>query len=297
MRRIAVILSALTLTGCAHNSPEQANQALIAADRQCDARKWDDAASHQMCLNQVEEPIIRQRLPAALDSFRRFSEQRLDLARQTDIINAPVRVAYEKYQAGYTEVLTELRAHEPKRSDTGSVLHKEIGSSNYESVCRAGHSSAVDQINCMYAIIRPIWERDAPESVSSFDNFENKYLALGREFDAEMAKPEVTKATKRAQEYWVSGITRALAEWRANVARDIQAANERDAAESTQRAETLSNIFKALALGVAAGAEARANADAAISNSIQQNPIPRPVQTSCQWVGTGFSRQWVCNTY
>jgi len=130
---------------------------------------------------------------------------------------------------------------------------------NVRAACLAAHKSKIeDQVKCFIAIERPIWERDVPEGVKYYDEYQKKHLDLARAYDDEVAKPEVIDESKRAKEYWVSGITQALAEWRENAAHDIQMANEQDAAARANALQALGNIISALGEASLAVAQARA---------------------------------------
>jgi len=60
-----------------------------------------------------------------LDSFRKFSDKRMYLAQQTDVINTPAREAFEKYNARRLEVFAVLVSHVPQEADANSLLMKE----------------------------------------------------------------------------------------------------------------------------------------------------------------------------
>ena len=145
----------------------------------------------------------------------------------------------------------------------------------------AGISSACKKIPasevaiCVDSIARPIWERNAPETIAYLDEFHRKRTVFAREFEASGA----TESAKRAAEYFRPGIKQALAEFHENARRDIQAANERDATARAKDLETFGNVLAGVAMVTLAVAEAKAAQQPAYVQQqavYVQQPVYRP---------------------
>jgi hypothetical protein len=87
--------------------------------------------------------------------------------------------ALGKYRASYFEAFAVLKAHEPRLADTSSALHKEWVGAQAPAVCKK--DAMVERINCIGSILRPIWERDAPESILHYDEYQKKHLGFARD--------------------------------------------------------------------------------------------------------------------
>ena len=252
MRQFVSIISILVLvSGCGH-SAEQVKQNLTEASKQCSSRAWPNAVAHVTCLDSLEEPVIQKQIPVALDAFRGFSVKRRYLAQQADTMNAIGIAASAKYRSSYLEAFAVLKAHEPKLADSNSTLAKEWSEAKAPSVCK--QDSLSKQVTCIGSILRPIWERNAPETIAYYDEYQQKHLGFAHSFDASGA----LESNKRTSEYFVPGMKQALAEFRDNAQRDIQAANQRDAAAKEQALQTFGNILAGVAAVTLAVAEAKA---------------------------------------
>jgi hypothetical protein len=95
-----------------------------------------------------------------------------------------------------------------------------------------------EQVNCIGSIWRPIWERDAPETIAYYDEYQQKHLGFAHDFDASGA----LETSKRAGEYLTTGMKQAIAEFRENAQRDIQVANATDAAARQQASQEFAQI-------------------------------------------------------
>jgi hypothetical protein len=251
MRQSISVVSALAIASC-NLSPKPFNQSLAEADKECAARvDWPNFVSKVSCYDTVEEPIIRQKVPVALSAFQRFSERRRYLAGQADIINAKGIEQTAKYRSLHAEAYAVLKAQEPKLADINSTLYKEMFAAKAQSVCL--RETLTEQVNCIGNILRPMWERDAPETLAYFNEYEQKELGFARDVDASGA-PETNK---RAAEYLTTGMKQAVAEFRENAQRDIAAANAQDAAARQRAQQAFGEIVAGIALvslAVAAGA-------------------------------------------
>jgi hypothetical protein len=184
-RRFISVASAFAIasSGCALNSPAQLRQDLVDAGKQCSARTdWTSWTAIADCYNATEEQAIRQKVPAALDAYQRFSEKRRHLAEQADIINAKGMEQGAILRSKSAEAVAVLKAHEPKLADNNSTLSKEMTGANIRSVCPI--NSASERQICAGNIAKPIWERDAPDTIAYFDEFQRKQLEFARNFDA-----------------------------------------------------------------------------------------------------------------
>jgi hypothetical protein len=270
LRRLLSTISAIVLlSGCAHsNSPDRAKDELTEADKRCTAKTWPTTVAHMACLTSLEEPIVRRQLPATLDSFRAFAAKRLGIAEQTDLINMVAIAASAKYRASNEESFAVLKAHEPKLNASSATLTKEWNEAKAPSVCK--QPTSVEQATCIGSILRPIWERDAPETLVYFDEYLQKQQAFSREFDASGA----IEARKRAVDYFTINIRQALAEWHDRSQRDIQAANQQDAASNAQELQAFGDILNGIAAVTLAVAQAK---------SAQQPAVyyTAPAQTHC----------------
>src|SRR5712671_7695424 len=184
MRRSIFLLSGLVLvSGCALNSPGQLNQKLADADKQCSSRTdWPNKVSIASCYDRMEEPVIAEKAPAALAAFNQFSERRRYLAEQADITNAKGIEQSAKYRASLAEAFAVLKAREPKLADSKSSLSKEWNGARAPSVCR--QNSLSEQVSCIARILRPIWERNAPDTLAYYDEHQEQHLRFARDFDA-----------------------------------------------------------------------------------------------------------------
>jgi hypothetical protein len=230
----------ILLVGCATNLGQAKNE-LSNAAKTCAERQWPDVASHMACLDIVEAPIIQKRIPSALASFNAFAAKRRYLAQQADIMNAKAIKAAKPYRLGLNEAVAILRSHEPKFADANSTLFREWMAANPSLVCK--QETAVARGECGRDILRPIWERDAPDTIVYFDEFQKKNIELSRKFDANTS-PE---AAKRARAYFAQGMKEALAEWKENANRDIQAANQQDAVARAQAFQAFGNFLAGVA--------------------------------------------------
>ena len=253
MQRSISVLSAFAIaSGCTLNSPAQLNQNLVDADKQCSARSdWPNTVSKVSCYDAVEEPIIRQKVPTALAAFQRFSQRRRYLAEQADIINAKGIDQSAKYRSFLLEAFAVLKANEPKAADNNSTLTKERVAANAPSVCHQNTLS--QQVKCIDSILRPIWLRDAPETIAYYDEFQQKQLKFAADFDASGA----LETSKRATEYLNTGMKQAISEFRENAQRDIAAANAQDAAAKQKALQEFGEIVAGITvvtLALAGGA-------------------------------------------
>jgi hypothetical protein len=224
------------------------------------------------CLDSVEEPIFEKQFPVALDAFRQFSAKRRYLAQQADTMNAPGIAASAKYQASDADAIAVLKAHEPKAAEPNSILNKEIAALKAPAACK--QETMVEQTNCIANIVRPVWERNAPDTIHYYDEWRKKRLEFARIYDATGAK----ESKKRAVEFLLPGIRQALAEFRENAQRDIQAANARDAAAREQALQTFGNIVAGVAAVTLAAAEIKAaqQPPAAQQTVYVQQPVYTP---------------------
>jgi hypothetical protein len=245
-------VSALAVASGCTLSPKPLNQSLADADQQCSARTdWPTSAARAACYDAVEEPIIRQKVPVALPAYQRFSERRRYVAQQADVINAKGVEQSAKSRSSYLEALAVLKAHEPKAADNNSTLVKEWVGAKAPSVCHQDTMS--QQVKCIDSILRPIWERDAPDTLVYYDEYQQKYLALAHDFDASGA----LETRKQAVDYLTPAMKQAVAEFRENAQRDIAAANAQDAAARQRAQKEFADIVAGIAvasLAIAAGA-------------------------------------------
>jgi len=282
-KTLAVASALAIISGCALNSPERVKQNLTEADKQCSTRTdWPNTVAKVACYDAAEEPVIRQKVPAALPAFQRFSETRRKLAEQADIINAKGIEQSAKYRSSLVEALAVLKAHEPKLADNSSTLIKEWTGAKASSVCQQAFLS--EQVNCIGSILRPIWERDAPDTLGYYDEYQQKHLSFARTFDASGA----LETKKRASEYLARGIKEAVSEFRENAQRDIQAANAQDAAARQQASKEFAEILVGVAAVALAFGEGYAQA-ASYSTPTYSQPthcvsrqVVNTVYTDCQ---------------
>jgi hypothetical protein len=172
------------------------------------------------------------------------------LRSKQDIINAKGIEQWAKYVSSFSEAVAVLKAHEPKYADANSTLAKELATAKASSVCQK--YLMTETINCVGSIVRPIWERNAPDTLVYYDEFQQEQLGFAHDFDASGA-PETKK---RATEYFTTGIKQAVSEFRENAQRDITDANARDAAARQKAQQEFGELLAGIAvasLAVAAG--------------------------------------------
>ena len=272
-RSVSVVWVFVVMAGCGHNSLEQAKQNLTEASKQCSSRVWPSAVAHVTCLDSLEEPVFERQLPVALGAFRTFSTKRRYAAQQADVINATGIAASAKYVAALQEAQAVLKAHEPNFADANSNLTKEWVAAKAPSVCK--QAMLVEQVHCIGSILRPIWERNAPETLSYYDEHQKKHLEFARDFDVSGAN----ETRRRAAEYFVPSMKQALAEFRENSQRAIQVAHQQDAAAREQALQTFGNILAGVAVVTLAVAEAKAAQQPAYVQQqtvYVQQPVYRP---------------------
>jgi hypothetical protein len=128
---------------------------------QCFARTdWPNTVSKVSRFTSVEEPVIRQKAPAVLAAFQIFSQKRLSLAQQADVMNAKRIEQEAKYRSFYLQSLAVLQAHEPKLLDSNSTLSKEINAMKWQIAAACQQTSMVERVRCTDSIERPIWQRN-----------------------------------------------------------------------------------------------------------------------------------------
>jgi hypothetical protein len=113
-----------------------------------------------------------------------------------------------------------------------------------------------EQVKCIGSIWRPIWERDASDTIAYYDEYQQKHLSFARAFDASGA----LETKKRASEYLAAGMKQAISEFRENAQRDIQAANAKDAAARQQASQEFAEIVVGIAAVALAFGEGYAQA-------------------------------------
>jgi hypothetical protein len=253
MLRSIYAIAALTLASDWAASSEL-GESLRAADMQCFTRTdWPNTVSKVSCFTSVEEPVIRQKAPAVLAAFQIFSQKRLSLAQQADVMNAKRIEQEAKYRSFYLQSLAVLQAHEPKLLDGNSTLSKEINAMKGQIAAACQQTSMVERVRCRDSIERPIWQRNVATTLKYYDEFQKRHLEFGRRFDAS----GTIEATRRAAEYFAAGLKQASAEWQENAQRDIQAAYAQDAAAKQQALQTFSEIIRSIADIALAVAEAK----------------------------------------
>jgi hypothetical protein len=147
--------------------------------------------------------------------------------------------------------LAVLKAHEPKAADNNSTLVKEWVGAKAPSVCHQDTMS--QQVRCIDSILRPIWERDAPDTLVYYDEYQQKHLGLARDFDASGA----LETKKQAVDYLTPAMKQAISDFREHAQRDIAAANAQDAAARQRAQQQFGELLAGIAvasLAIAAGA-------------------------------------------
>ena len=250
------------LFGCAQTKTDhtttdhlaELHQDLIAADKKC-SHAWTNAIAQVDCYDSVEMPVIQRDAPVALQAFEAFSAKRKLLVQRFDDENAAYREAANRANLGVAEASAILAAHEPRVTDENSALGKEIKSVFLTLPCAS--KLMLDRVKCEFSIGRPIWERDAPETLAYYDQFRNKRLELAREYDAAMAR--TTAAHSIAVDHLKSGMKQVIDEFKSNAQQAVQqqrAAEAQSAAEQARRnAETLM-VIGALAQAFSEGVKA-----------------------------------------
>jgi hypothetical protein len=164
-------------------SAEPLGESILAADAPCIAKQWPNTAFKIACLNSVEGPVIQQQLPSALTAFQIFAQARITLAQDADKMHALGVEQAARYSSAYIEAFAVLKAHEPRIQDQSSALYKEWMGARAPEVCRP-YLAMVEQVRCIDSILRPIWQRNAAETLRYYDDYQKQHLELARRFDA-----------------------------------------------------------------------------------------------------------------
>jgi len=274
--RILPIFFVFTLAGCAHNLAHLAPD-LTEADKKCDAQQWPNQITRVSCNDSVETPVIKRDTPVLLQSFETYSSKRKLLAQQFDEENAPAMEAWKQFKRGENEAIAILIAHEPEYAvGKDSSLNKDIIAANPTTACIS--KILVISMKCYDSIMHPIWQRDAPDTLEYYEEFNKKRLRLAKEYDA-VGTPKIAVS---ANDNWQKGMKKALDEFAIDARLAIQQQQAADAQSAAQNAETLTKILQIGALAVAGAAQARANADNAALQA-------QPTHTVCHnYFGTVY---------
>lgn len=187
----------LVIADCAHAS-DQTQQHLAAVNKKCLSQQWPNEVSKVDCLNAVEATVIKKDIPFSLKPYKKLASKRRILAQQHDKEIYSVQAAWNQYLQGIKEATEILDAQEPKLVDKKSALSKDIVAANPAAACQS--QILITHLNCTDAITRPIWKRDAPDTVNIYDAFHQKRLQLAQDFDNGGAFKIITAADKRYSE-------------------------------------------------------------------------------------------------
>jgi hypothetical protein len=278
-----LLLSVWSLPTWAQSLAEQyaaLSAEIAAADKRCLSQPAVNQVARDSCFDALEMPIINTKAPVLVRSYEMFSSRRILLAQKFDAENARSLEAGNRFRQGINEAQAVLVAHEPRWAPgQDSSLSKEILATNPDMACQADQS-LVARMKCYDSIMRPIWERDAPETIKYYNEFQNKRLQLAKAYDATGTQ----KLHNLANEHWRNGIKQAVDELRSNIRQALaelvqqqQAVATQSAAEQAREREQAANFASTLAQGILQGAaivaQARANAHSPSLNVIQDTPV------------------------
>ncbi len=273
---------------------------LIALEKKCPWHgPWQGETSMVVranCLNAVDAPIIKTKAPILMQPFETFFSRRILLAQKYDGEIARSVEAWNRFQQGLKEAEAVLASHEPRwAAGQESSLNKDLKAADPLTVCTPQKKTEVSRLKCLDSIVRPIWEREAPETLKYYDEIQKRRIQLATQFDS----VRVTKASALADEHLNKGFREATGQLISDSQQAIQekqAVDAQSAIEQAREREQLLNFVGAftqvLLQGVAAAAQARANAHFPSLNSAQDTNII--IQNSGV---SPFNNRPICSAY
>jgi hypothetical protein len=268
LKTLAVLIMLLAIAGCAH-SPANLNQDLIATSKQCDSKQWPSEEAKVDCQYSAGLPIVQRDDPVLVPAWEHLNSKIKMLAHTLGEENAPVQKAWNKYLQGEKEATAVLIAHEPQFAQSDSTLSKDLQTTNPHAICTT--PSFVTRMKCFDSIMRPIWERDAPETLTYYEEYQKKRVALAKTYDAtgapqldEKAFARYMAGRKKAQEELVVELRQV---------REQQQARSQQVANMNQQQQAEPDWGAALAQGLATYANARVASDQAAINSMPQRTV------------------------
>jgi hypothetical protein len=279
-----LLLSVWSLPTWAQSLAEQyaALSAEIAvADKRCLSQPAVNQVARDGCFDALEIPIINTKAPVLVRSFEMFSSKRMLLAQKFDAENARAVEAMNQFRQGEKEAQAVLASREPKwlKPTQDSSLNRDLIEANASRVC-ASHNNLIEKVNCIDSLQRPIWERDAADTIKYYNEYHKKELQLAKAYNTTGAP----KLQSLANEHWRNGLKQAVDELRSNIRQALeelvqqqQAVAAQSAAEQAREREHAANFASALAQGILQGAaivaQARANAHSPSLNVFQDTPV------------------------
>jgi len=292
-----VLFAILALSACAH-SPADLQPDLMAADKKCvlkAGQAWPNEVTKTNCYDAVDREVIKRDAPVILEPYEALSQKAKLLAQKFDDENAPVREANQKYKQGLDEDIAVLRAHEPRWNNKDATLCKEIIAVSPLTVC-APQATKVGYMECFDTITRPIWERDAPDTIEYYSEYQKKWAQLAKDYDAVGVQKIYAAADKNLQ----ASIKEAASEFWAAARQAIQKQQAADAQSAAENAAATAQILNAIgelvqgfAQGAAMAEQARANATPPTQTVVVQQQ-PQTTHTNCQW--SSLFHQMQCTT-
>jgi len=194
----------MLLAGCAH-SPANLTSDWLAAEKQCAAQKWPTEVAKANCYDSQDGAVIKRDSPILLDAFDDFSSKHATIAETFDEEIAPAKEHMNRYLQSENEAKAVLIAHEPQFAASNSQLSKDIVATKAAYVCKSKSAVAFDK--CLHSIGQPIWEKDAPDTLQYYEEFEKKRLQAAKIYDASdspklytTANTKFVNSLKEAQE-------------------------------------------------------------------------------------------------
>jgi hypothetical protein len=276
---IASFLILSLVAGCVHPGVSVDDQ-LAAADNKCHAPSFVSASDKIGCFSQNEVPIIEREAPFALAAYSVFDDKRMAAAAELDRDAAPALAAWKGFADGVNQAAAVLVAREPDFGNQNGKLRKDISGASPETVCR--QSLLVERMTCFSEITRPIWQRDAPNTMPYYDKFQAKRIQFAQNYDTLIASTGTMVLIDRYQER----IKGALREFRAAAVRAAQIARQQAAAQqeaerarAAEAADRLANFIGEMAEGALTAAAMAAAARADVS------PSPAPINCTSNSIG------------
>ena len=152
------------------------------ADQNCMVQSWPNEVTRVNCLDTVEYSVVQRNLPYLANSFRTFASNRQKMAALFDQENTIARENWDKFRSRQKDLSSILSTLEPRIADPQAQLMVDLHATNMWRVCTS--AQAVERITCSGALMRPVWQKDAPDSLPLFESFQRKRLHIAQEYDA-----------------------------------------------------------------------------------------------------------------
>ena len=231
----------------APSSPDQTNlkDRLTQADQMCNSREWITTSDRAACLSSVERPIIAKYANFAISSFDRFAQLRLIASNKADEIASDAIKARRELSRRNNIEYAKLKLIEPSVANIDGKLYREAASANVFAKCYAPQST-VWVVTCSMKVLYPIWQRNAPQTISAYDKYWESRLEIAKDFDSINTNAIWAKAAPQ----YTEDIKSALQFFQADLQKDYQTAvmsAERSNAETREKlSDSVGDVFEVI---------------------------------------------------